>query len=66
METDGLIEEMASAPTGYRAVTANGTLSERSSTDEEMLDATMSTDTRFEYTDLADRSQGERHIHVIY
>ena len=56
METDTLIEDMASTQAHYRAVSANGTLSERSSTDEEMLD--IATDTRFEYTDLADKSHG--------
>ncbi|KAK2160894.1 hypothetical protein LSH36_125g02012 [Paralvinella palmiformis] len=60
METDTLIEDMASVQAHYRAVSANGTVSERSSTDEEMLD--IATDTRFEYTDLADKSHGSTNL----
>jgi len=62
METDTLIEDMASVQARYRAVGANGTVSERSSTDEEMLD--IATDTRFEYTDLADKSHGKSQLKV--
>ena len=58
METDSLIHEMATSEPRYRAVGSNGIISEHgSSTDEEMLDIT--TDSRFEYTDLADKSQGK-------
>ena len=56
MERERLIVDMATAEPRYRAVGANGVLETGSSTDEEMLDIT--TDARFEYTDLADKSQG--------
>lgn len=58
MERERLIEEMDRKEPRYRAVGANGTLDPGSSTDEEMIDITTS-DARFEYTDLADKSQGE-------
>ena len=62
LESDQLItsEHMAKnlRKPRYRAVGANGMTSEAcSSTDDEMIDIT--TDAPFEYTDLADRSQGK-------
>ncbi len=65
MEREALIggPMMANAEARYRSVGANGIVSEtvsNSSTDEEMLDiSTMTTEAPFEYTDLADKSQGQ-------
>ena len=68
METDQLVDSMADSKNSYRAVSANGRFVDRergsSSTDDEMIDIT--SDSRPDYSDLADKSQGRLTSQSLY